>query len=83
MTEASLDGQLLEKGDPNACPSCGRNAGKDSRDCHFCGAERHGRLKEKTSYRATRLEKALAWIFTIGACAAVGGYLLRELLRRP
>jgi hypothetical protein len=41
-----------------------------------------GLLKEKTSYRPTRREKVLAWIFTIAACAAVGGYLLRELLRR-
>jgi hypothetical protein len=41
-----------------------------------------GLFKEKTSYRPTRVEKALAWIFTVAACAAVGVYLLRELLRR-
>lgn len=41
-----------------------------------------GLLKKKTGYRPTRREKVLAWIFTVAACAAVGGYLLRELLRR-
>jgi hypothetical protein len=41
-----------------------------------------GLLKKKTGYRPTRREKVLAWIFTVAACAAVGGYLLRDLLRR-
>ena len=41
-----------------------------------------GLLKEKSSYRPTRLEKISAWVFTVGACAAVGWYVLRELLRR-
>ncbi|HMB67892.1 MAG TPA: hypothetical protein VKU85_01230 [bacterium] len=39
-----------------------------------------GFLKEKSSYRATRTETALAWIVTAAAAAAVGWFVLRRLL---
>ena len=40
-----------------------------------------GLLKEKTSYRATRLETALSWVVTVAAGAAVAWLVLRPLLR--
>lgn len=41
-----------------------------------------GFLKEKSSYRATRPETALAWIVTAASAAAVGWFVLRQLLGR-
>ena len=39
-----------------------------------------GLLKEKTTYRPTRLETALAWIVTVAAGVAVAWLVLRPWL---
>jgi hypothetical protein len=41
-----------------------------------------GLLKEKSSYRPTRRETALAWIVTAASAAAVGWFVLQRLLGR-
>jgi hypothetical protein len=38
-----------------------------------------GFLKEKSSYRPTRLEAVLAWIFTVAAGIALAWFVLRDL----
>jgi len=40
-----------------------------------------GLLKEKSSYRPTRLETAAAWIVTAASGLAVAWFVLRALLR--
>lgn len=40
-----------------------------------------GFLKEKSSYRPTRFERAAAWIVTLAAAAIVVVFLLRSWLR--
>jgi hypothetical protein len=41
-----------------------------------------GLLKEKSSYRATRAERALAWIVTVASALAVIAFLAGRLLGR-
>ena len=39
-----------------------------------------GFLKEKSAYRPTPLERALAWALTLAAAAVVGFFLVRDRL---
>ena len=40
-----------------------------------------GLLKEKSTYRPTRFERAAAWIVTLASAAVVATFLLRGWLR--